>query len=405
MGGSPPIPVDPVQSLPAAVLQQTPMMQPSQPLAQPQGTYLPPNGQMPQQQGGFQTGPTPAPMHYQPQLGQQQQQHQHQQQQQQAIPPTLYQQPVPQQYVSPPAQAQGPSPPLNMPQPVRNVTPPYQPGQAPRQTMAQSAQFQTPTAPPSRVSPPQVQSQYAQSTAPLQQQHTATTLAAPPIVVVPPTQIVQPVMVPMPFPGQPGVPSTGPTQHAPQSVPHPSSALPTQPPTRAGTVAGYPSHPQPTLPSTTFQPPHPESVVRPHAADSFLDRVDHDPRFQQMLAGAPTRTVHTSAVPQSAVPSVNRNPSHSMGRSQVDLPEKPLPVPGVARAQTIRAPSNAGTNVTSGRPRRRFSLMEGLHAHSHSQSHLGDGDRYPVFPGAGGRGHSRQSSFTSADPAQYALPP
>jgi hypothetical protein len=401
MGGSPPIPVDPVQSLPAAVLQQTPMMQPSQPLAQPQGTYLPPNGQMPQQQGGFQTGPTPAPMHYQPQLGQQQQQHQHQQQQQQAIPPTLYQQPVPQQYVSPPAQAQGPSPPLNMPQPVRNVTPPYQPGQAPRQTMAQSAQFQTPTAPPSRVSPPQVQSQYAQSTAPLQQQHTATTLAAPPIVVVPPTQIVQPVMVPMPFPGQPGVPSTGPTQHAP----HPSSALPTQPPTRAGTVAGYPSHPQPTLPSTTFQPPHPESVVRPHAADSFLDRVDHDPRFQQMLAGAPTRTVHTSAVPQSAVPSVNRNPSHSMGRSQVDLPEKPLPVPGVARAQTIRAPSNAGTNVTSGRPRRRFSLMEGLHAHSHSQSHLGDGDRYPVFPGAGGRGHSRQSSFTSADPAQYALPP
>ena len=64
--------------------------------------------------------------------------------------------------------------------------------------------------------------------------------------------------------------------------------------------------------------------------------------------------------------------------------------------------------------------MDGLHAHSHSVAHVGDGDRYPAFPvnghgvapglgqlpGHRGRpvGHSRGGSYGSIDAAAFALP-
>jgi hypothetical protein len=159
-------------------------------------------------------------------------------------------------------------------------------------------------------------------------------------------------------------------------------------------------------------PPHPA-----HEADSYLDRAEHDPKLRQMLQGAQSKTVHTSQYQPS---------EHPMTAQSFN---KPLPTPGqnqnqgLQRAATV-APggmhgngngagraSRAGTMMShnnGGSKNRRNSLMSNLHAHSHTQSNLNGGDRYPAFPHQNMRGHSRQSSWNgngnAVDPANIELP-
>ena len=140
-------------------------------------------------------------------------------------------------------------------------------------------------------------------------------------------------------------------------------------------------------------PPHAESIVRPNPADSYLDRVEHDPQLKKMLVSAPSKTIHTNSVPAPN------------GRSQLtpSLAEKPLPNPYLERPGP-QQPTNIGRNPHY--LSNRFSLSEGLNTDAHTQSHIVDGDRYPAFPGRNGRsrGHSRQSSYGSIDPAALAIP-
>jgi hypothetical protein len=137
-------------------------------------------------------------------------------------------------------------------------------------------------------------------------------------------------------------------------------------------------------------------MSRGNPADSFLDRVDHDPKLQKFLSSAPSKTIHTGR-------------SVSAGNPQVrdDTPpfDKPLPNPfdtpsGIARSQSTKMPTEKSRRT------QRMSLAEGLHAHTHSLDQIPHGDRYPAFPGVNGRGHghSRTPSYGSVDPANFALP-
>lgn len=109
---------------------------------------------------------------------------------------------------------------------------------------------------------------------------------------------------------------------------------------------------------------------RADTTDSYLDRVEHDPRLRSMLSGAPTRTIHT--------------PVPMTGSSANTGTDKPLPHPSGGKSKRSAS--------------QRHSLMDGLHG-QHATAHISTGDRYPTFP-KNGRGHSRQSSFGSADPAR-----
>lgn len=142
----------------------------------------------------------------------------------------------------------------------------------------------------------------------------------------------------------------------------------------------------------------PPAREEPHAADEYLDRVEHDRRVQEMLQGTRMKSVPTSQYPTTRGT------------------EKVLPEPFEARTPgkaTTHRPSVSGTAATgTGRSRRRQSLAEGMHPSMVMHS-IPDGDRYPAFPGAqphgglthvGQRGHSRNTSFGSVDPAAYALP-
>jgi len=126
--------------------------------------------------------------------------------------------------------------------------------------------------------------------------------------------------------------------------------------------------------------------------------VEHDQLVQEMLQGTRMKSVPTSQYPTT----------HGA--------EKPLPEPFDARTAgkaTTYHPSMADTAATAtGRSQRRQSLSEGMHPNMVMHS-IPDGDRYPAFPGAqphgglthvGQRGLSRNASFTSVDPAAYALP-
>lgn len=113
---------------------------------------------------------------------------------------------------------------------------------------------------------------------------------------------------------------------------------------------------------------------RNDTTDSFLDRVDNDPRLKSMLSGAPSKTIHTS-VPVT-------------GSSAGTAIDKPLP--------NVHGKSKRSVS-------QRHSLMDGLHG-GHATAHISTGDRYPTFP-VNGKGHSRQSSFNSADLTRRHLEP
>ncbi|OCF54144.1 hypothetical protein L486_08340 [Kwoniella mangroviensis CBS 10435] len=174
--------------------------------------------------------------------------------------------------------------------------------------------------------------------------------------------------------------------------------------------------------STVPQVPHPESVHQPHAADSYLERFEHDPDLKKMMGGARSKTIHSSAVPPS-ITEHSRAPTqpHTAARSTFDDSasnvDKPLPnsfppsqVSG--RSHTHRTPSTIRPSQSANNSQkmaRRMSLSDGLHnSHAIRMSQIPDGDRYPAFPIGGnhqGRTHSRNTSYGSVDPAGIGLPP
>lgn len=109
--------------------------------------------------------------------------------------------------------------------------------------------------------------------------------------------------------------------------------------------------------------------ARADTTDSYLDRVENDPKLRSMLSGAPSRTIHTG-VPMT-------------GSSVMSAIDKPLPNP---QGKSKRSASH------------RQSLLDGLHG-QHATGNINSGDRYPNFP-TNGKGHSRQPSFDSAEPSR-----
>lgn len=360
MGQSPPIPVDPIHSVPSAVLRQTPMdLHNSLPQKQTQSD------------------------------GQQQPQQQYQQQHPSDNPNLALMPHVLSLPSMPPQQSlHGGS------------VPPPQQQQAPQQY---------------QQSPPQHQQQYQAVGASGQP-----IMMMPPIPQMPGapsggTQtIYQPMVIPItipqqqpqqhqppfqPYPAQPPH-----TQNIPRSAPHRLNQLPSQShqPQRAATVIDRtPQNPYPPqLPQQhqrsatlgSLRPANPGSVPRHHAAGSYLDRIDHDPHLQQMLHGTNAKTVHTSAF--SDKPPTSRSVSAPL--------DKPLPTPN-ARNQT-QTQSRSGTLASSkpNKHQQRYSLLEGLHERRNESALSGD-DRYPAFPHQKTH-HSRNASFDSVNPAGIALP-
>ena len=140
------------------------------------------------------------------------------------------------------------------------------------------------------------------------------------------------------------------------------------------------------------------SVSRPNPADSYLDRLEQNSHIQGMLSDAPSRTIHSDFVPRE-----------TRGRQSASVADKPLPNPHVqGDIQPRRDPSrasSAGNDTHAPRKGRHLSLSEGLHCHALASNHVPDGDRYPTFPGiSNGRSHSRRSSEGNVDPAGLRLP-
>ncbi|WVQ98702.1 hypothetical protein IAU59_005833 [Kwoniella sp. CBS 9459] len=232
----------------------------------------------------------------------------------------------------------------------------------------------------------------------------------------------------------PTIPTQGPTLTQAHRTPRPQTEQMhhtpgRQAPTSTRTQATRlpPAGPRTGISTVPHAPP-PESVVQPHAAESYLERVDHDPSVKRMMSGARSKTIHSSAVPPTEgtrAPTVHHTGARSNfddGGSNLD---KPLPNPfppsavlgqtgGVQRSQTQRAPPSARSHATDRQKmNRRMSLSDGLHnSHANRISQIPDGDRYPAFPmggnhnGGGGQGrtHSRNTSFGSVDPAATGLP-
>lgn len=391
MGGSPPIPVDPVRSLPEAVLQQTPTMQrmqaPQQQQPQQQFNQYPPQQMPPTLRG------TPSPMPFQQQSeGHQQYPQQNGGKQQRTEDRQQYQQ----QY--------GQS---EMPQ--QRLQPSIQQVLARRDQQA-----------PQQKNPPQMRIN-AEHFAPRQPQYTDQQTGSQITQPRQPTAMAYAQGLPPVLPQGMGPPSRGGQPDYGQlsrSVPHHTTGLPSQPPTRAATVAHHTprrapttvhqtpaaqssSRPPRTEPPTTVQPERLEAVPRPNPADSYLDRVEHDPELRQMLSGAPSKTVHTSVISSS-------NSRHYRSPSLVD---KPLPDPFSQQTshrdrQATRGPSLTQNDNQGSRRGHRLSLSDGLHAHSHAQNQIPDGDRYPAFPGVNnqGRSHSRRSSFGSVGATGFPRP-
>ncbi|ODO03348.1 hypothetical protein L198_02194 [Cryptococcus wingfieldii CBS 7118] len=170
----------------------------------------------------------------------------------------------------------------------------------------------------------------------------------------------------------------------------------------------------PTAISTAVHVPMPEYSVNPHVADSYLDKVEHDPELKRMMSGARSKTVHTSAVPSTdgryglQPPSASR--SHfddSMSNLDKPLPPVSMANSKVSRAQSTRGPARGPSTVGSRRPNRRMSLSDGgqnyEHHHQRPMSQIPDGDRYPVFPlpgqniQGGQKGYGQTASRDASD--------
>ncbi|OXG38765.1 hypothetical protein C360_01191 [Cryptococcus neoformans Bt15] len=366
MGGCPPIPgVEPIPAVPGAVLRQTPMTGPLY-LQSPQLQSPTANSFQPKT-GNVQ----PHPSHQHPQ----QQQQQRQQQQQQQPPP---QQPVP-------------------------------PAQLPMQSIAQLLEWlaSNPGALPQALGN-QDQPQVHQNVHPQQQSAQHDGAAAqymgktetPPQMQQMPSQVChqqqQPAIVPVMMPvsqSQPLGHSSQVQQQMQQQTYRTAGTQQYSQPHQPTSARSQGKRPPRNIPNTqttisshvNAQPAGP--ALNSHTADSYLERVDHDPGLKKLMAGVRSKTVHTSQVPTAAMTELEpgRQPLTAT-RSQFD--DKPLPpltldTHGVTRSHTVRAPPKDSIANNNRRPRR-MSLSEGLHNHDHHHqrpmSQIPDGDRYPIFP-------------------------
>lgn len=141
-------------------------------------------------------------------------------------------------------------------------------------------------------------------------------------------------------------------------------------------------------------------------ADSYLERMDHDPGLKKMMAATRSKTVHTSQVPTVVMielekgrqPPTATKSQFDDNRSNVDKPLPPLKldIPGVTRSHTFRAAPT--DSISSSRRPKRMSLSEGLHNYDYHQrpmNQIPDGDRYPIFALPG---QSRQNGLRTVGP-------
>lgn len=149
-----------------------------------------------------------------------------------------------------------------------------------------------------------------------------------------------------------------------------------------------------------------DPVLNPPTADSYLERVDHDPELKMMMAATRSKTVHTSQVPTAVTTELEngRQPPAATksqfedNRSNVHKPLPPLKldIPGVTRSHTVRAAPT--DSVSNNRQFKRMSLSEGLHNYDYHQrpmNQIPEGDRYPIFPLPG---QNRQNGFGTVGP-------
>lgn len=347
MGDSPPIPVDPVQSVPEAVLHQTPRPGYQQP-------GLPPPGQNDQNQGQTQggafapQGPNVAGMSdgypsqpQQPQFSNPSNRY--------PTPPQLLPQAGRQDSNNPNGQqsmSQQPYPPSNRPQMPGQYL--QEQGQGPYMAPAVNHSIHPQVPQPSQLA----QHQQMAGMQPNHQQP----MGGP--YQTPHTQLSN---------SQPMMPGSREQQH------FSSGNGNRQPDEFRGNLQHSKSQAAPSRnQSSGRQGDHRRAAsltvpARADTTDSYLDRVENDPKLRSMLSGAPTRTIHTG-VPLT-------------GSSVMSGTDKPLPNP---QGKSKRSASH------------RQSLLEGLHG-QHATAHINSGDRYPNFP-VNGKGHSRQPSFDSAEP-------
>ncbi|KAJ9097709.1 hypothetical protein QFC21_004747 [Naganishia friedmannii] len=145
------------------------------------------------------------------------------------------------------------------------------------------------------------------------------------------------------------------------------------------------------VPLRQTPPAHPDNLTPHNAADAYLDRVQHDPRLQGMLAGAPARSfpmTSTNICPTPHGSADQRLPSRRPS-STINPLYKPLPLP--QEMQHRRYVSDGGLSQfaagSQGGSGRRTSIRSGRHhaglhhrEHRKGQPSLSQPDRYPTFP-------------------------
>ncbi|RXK36434.1 hypothetical protein M231_06278 [Tremella mesenterica] len=504
LSSEPPIPgMAPLQSIPPAVLHQTPMMQPAQQLypqvqvqhmyhpqqVQPQSYQSPPMQDTQPQQAPMQMPMTSPPQQNQsyaphpisptsqmPQQSieqmfhaQQVQQSLHAQQAQQAEQLQQSQSPQqPRQGSQTPqpmtSQQKGPTPPPMISQQTGQTQMPMMPqhtaqtqqdrmpmtNQHTGQTQMPTMQQQVGQIPPPQMAPPTGQPQMTQNghpqmaqlngqaqmpqfvngmmalnQQPQTQQHPQMLAVPMAVELVPAVQTFQPVMmstnpamIPLPMTTQttytalpqPSRPPTvghrtphQPPLQMPQAQSTYTTPVRTQPP---ASVRSKSQRAPPTVASNTLSVPRVESVSRPGAAESYLEKMEQDSMVQSLLRNAPSRTIHTDRFPSD-------DSDHFRSSSEKPLPDpmaRVPPPPSNRHAPSVtpsRGPGKSkAPSVNSRVPGRRYSLIEGLHAHAHSQPQTVDGDRYPMFAKGAGTsvGPSRHPSAESLDPVNVPLP-
>lgn len=182
---------------------------------------------------------------------------------------------------------------------------------------------------------------------------------------------------------------------------------------------GQPQRPSPVqtsgfIPVRQTPPVLPDTLTPLNAADSYLERVNHDARLQGMLAGTPSRSMpFTSAntVPGYSQHSEARPPQmrrHSSNPSHLD---KPLPTPHQQHRRYVShgdhsafAGSQQGAGQGSVRSARHTN---GLHSKSHSKANRGisQPDRYPPFQTQATSILDHAVPVLSPDEQPYAIPP
>lgn len=149
-----------------------------------------------------------------------------------------------------------------------------------------------------------------------------------------------------------------------------------------------------------------DPVLNLPTADSYLERVDHDPGLKKMMAATRSKTVHISQVPTAVTTELEngrRPPTATKSqfddnRSNVDKPLPPLKldIPGVTRSHTVRAAPT--DSISNSRRPKRMSLSEDLHNYDYRlrpMNQIPDGDRYPIFPLPG---QTRQNGLRTVEP-------